>query len=239
LTHVHQRFSINSPTERFPDFQKTTYQIKQKPAQIHDSQRDVSRSCGEYKKPKEFGGGEKRGGDARSTLERMRFSRRNAWQESPRGHVGRHGRETEAGDLASCVEGAGQAPSYRGNGGSTRMGGGRHRGAAGAGTRCASHGRQVWNGTHIPWSRISPSMEWGGSHCRVGRRTKLRSAGGVGWDAGAAVRMAGCLWQRVRLREREREEAIGRFQMEAGLEIRRSRWRRGHGCASLHYCLKD
>jgi hypothetical protein len=37
LTHVHQRFSINSPIERFPDFQKTTYRIEQKPAQIHDS----------------------------------------------------------------------------------------------------------------------------------------------------------------------------------------------------------
>jgi hypothetical protein len=56
--------------------------------------------------------------------------------------------------------------------------------------------------------------------------------------AGAAARMAGCPWRRVRLREREREEAIGRFRMEAGLEIGQLRWGRGHGCASLHYCLK-
>jgi hypothetical protein len=36
-------------------------------------------------------------------------------------------------------------------------------------------------------------------------------AGGGGWgrDAGAAVCMVGCPWRRVRLREREREEAIG------------------------------
>jgi hypothetical protein len=88
-----------------------------------------------------------------------------------RGHDGRHGRETEVGDLASCVEGVGQAPSYRGIGGSTRMGGGRHHGAMRAGTRCACHGRQVWNGMHIPWPWISPSMEWGGSHRGVGRRT--------------------------------------------------------------------
>jgi hypothetical protein len=121
LTHVHQRFSINSHTERFLDFQKTTYQIEQKPAQIHDSQRDVprSREVTENTRNRRSWGGEKRGGDARSTLEQMWFSRRNAWQESPRGHDGRHGRETEAGDLASCVEGAGWSPSYCGNGGST------------------------------------------------------------------------------------------------------------------------
>jgi hypothetical protein len=167
LTHVHQRFSINSPTERFPDFQKTTYRIEQKPAQIHDSHRDVSRSCGEYEKPKEFGGGEKRGGDARSTLERMRFSRRNAWQESPRGHDGRHGRETEAGDLASCVEGAGRAPSYRGNGGSTRMGEGGI-----AGQRVQGRGVQAMvakygmvrtyhgRGYRLPWNGAGLTAGW-------------------------------------------------------------------------------
>jgi hypothetical protein len=37
---------------------------------------------------------------------------------------------------------------------------------------------------------------------------------GLGRDAVAAARVAGCPWRRVRLRERE--DAIGRFQMEAG-----------------------
>jgi hypothetical protein len=57
---------------------------------------------------------------------------------------------------------------------------------------------------------------------------------GLGRDAGVAAHMAGCgcgSWSE--------SETIRRFRMEAGLAIGRSRWRRGHGCASLHYCLKD
>jgi hypothetical protein len=40
-----------------------------------------------------------------------RETRMGTLGSGPQGHDGRHGRETEAGDLASCVEGAGQAPS--------------------------------------------------------------------------------------------------------------------------------
>jgi hypothetical protein len=78
-----------------------------------------------------------------------------------------------------------------------------------------------------------------GGGCAHGRALLRAWRQGLGRDAGAAARMAGCPWRRVRLLEREREEAIGRFRMEAGLTIGWSRWRRGHGCASLHYCLKD
>jgi hypothetical protein len=85
LTHVHQRFSINSPTERFQDFQQTTYRIEQEPVQIHDSQRHVSRSRGEYEKPKELGVG--RRGEATLVVPWSGCGFRGGvpWQESPRG----------------------------------------------------------------------------------------------------------------------------------------------------------
>jgi hypothetical protein len=67
------------------------------------------------------GGGEKRGGAARSTLERMRFSRRNAWQESPRGEErvveetvwGAMGRDGERIYLNGSKGRAGTRPSVR------------------------------------------------------------------------------------------------------------------------------
>jgi hypothetical protein len=59
--------------------------------------------------------------------------------------------------------------------------------------------------------------------------------------AGAAARMAGCPWRRVRVRLRERERGNRTVGMEAGL-IRQSDGRDGGEgmiMPSLHYCLKD
>jgi hypothetical protein len=69
---------------------------------------------------------------------------------------------------------------------------------------------------------------------------------GLGRDAGAVARMAagvgagrrgGCVHGRVPVAAGAAAGAGARGgnRMEAGMEIRRSRWRRGHGCASLHY----
>jgi hypothetical protein len=66
-----------------------------------------------------------------------------------------------------------------------------------------------------------------GNVCGGGWQNPRRLRAGVG----AVARMAGCPWRRVREREESESETIGRFGMEAGLAIGRSRWRRGHGCA--------
>jgi hypothetical protein len=93
------------------------------------------------------------------------------------------------------------------------------------------HGRARWRRTRGLLRAMAAGVGAGrGGCCAQWRR-------GLGRDAVAAARMAGCPWRRVRLRERE--DAIGRFRMEAGLEIGRLRRGRGYGCASLHYWLKD